>query len=210
VRLVRFDADPGLYETWDVLASHYALAPLLTSAALDDARAGDSLAAGLAAFRADPGLSVASFSVQPVDEAGAPLEAAWWGEQALPHGLRLSPSMLLASNASGVTTGGYNLPHSAPLWRAALHGRLGGFAAASQSTRGAPFACDACCDWALFLRAALAGERLIHLSRPAGGVRYAVRPACHNRRARATRGGGYECELHVAMARAAADAARVI
>ena len=187
VRLVLFERDPGLYETWDVLADHYARAPLLTSAALDDARAGGSLAAAARQFDADAELQVISFSVQPVGEDGVtPLEdgVPWWGADILPHGFRVSPSMLLATNTSTrAIQDGYNLPHCSPIWRASLHRRLGGAAPAAQlATAG--LHCDVCCDWSFFLRASLSGAKLTHFSLPSPGVVYRMRVDSHNRRTR--------------------------
>lgn len=172
-RLVLFREDPGLYESWDVLIQHYALAPLVSSAALDDRRLHHSLRAAVSVLHKEHSVAVVSFAVK-VSYEGTRRVENWWTHPAVPHRTRLSASMLVKTATDGSLIGSENLPHCAPVWRRALHDTYGAIA-----SRFGP-----CSDYAFFLRLALGGETLLHLSRGAPGVHYLLRQHSHNRRSR--------------------------
>ena len=173
VKIVKFMYDPGLYKSWDVLINHYSIGELLTTAAVDDRRRSYSVSKATSLFGTMKDLAVLSFSIEAVAEDGAPM-GVWWGSKNIPHLTRVSPSMLVKTNESGVIVGSENLPHCAPVWRRSLHATYGMFASRFNE----------CSDYAFFLRVALGNEKILHFSKGPAGVAYMVRQSSHNRRDR--------------------------
>jgi hypothetical protein len=167
-------ADPGLYAVWNGLIADLARAPLLTTANLDDRRRPDAWALRVARLDEDAAVDVVASAVVPVAEAlpwgeavarGAlDFPAPWYahlGDAAL---LQLGDLFFPGTRLS------QNFPHNAPVWRAALHARVGAFDAARD-----PYA-----DWALWVAARRAGA-VFHLL-PEPTELYLVAPTSYQRR----------------------------
>jgi hypothetical protein len=167
-------ADPGLYAVWNGLIADLARAPLLTTANLDDRRRPDAWALRVARLDEDAAVDVVASAVVPV------AEALPWGEAVARGALNFSaPWYAHLADAALLQLGdlffpgtrlSQNFPHNAPVWRAALHARVGAFDAARD-----PYA-----DWALWVAARRAGA-VFHLL-PEPTELYLVAAASYQRR----------------------------
>ena len=173
LKLVRFTTDPGLYASWDMLIGHYASAPLLTTLAVDDRRAGASLAGALQVFERDPAAAVLSFATDFINEQGRDFMGTWWSARAVPHLSQLHLADLVKTDRAGKVVGAENIPHCAPVWRRSLHSTHGFF---DSEVFGAAS------DYAFWIRAALGGAKFVHWSLPPSGVVFFLRESSHNNR----------------------------
>ncbi|MBL8474343.1 MAG: hypothetical protein JNM98_21325 [Rhodocyclaceae bacterium] len=155
---VNLRVDPGLYEVWN-LGTRLATGRYLSNANIDDRRAPSHVTMLRSVLDENADVDTASTALRMTtqknlaweDSANCETLYAENGDQLV------DVRGLFRSTATGWQS--RNLPHCMPLWRRALHGRLGHFDERS-------YGCSA--DWAFWVRAGLQGSHFHLSARPLG------------------------------------------
>lgn len=163
VRILQFEADPGLYAMWDFLIKNASRAPLITNWNLDDRKSPVSLqrrAETLMEVGAD--IVTAKVYMFPEEDDHFTWQAlrksqVFQFELGSSRFLRMCDMIELDKGHKGrlIVAGSRNIPHNSPMWRRSLHQFAGPF-----SVNGLQ---SGCMDYSLWLRALYYGASIYHL-----------------------------------------------
>ena len=193
--LLQLSHDPGLYETWDLVA-RLVKTELITNWNADDRKRPDALELKARELERRPEVAVVSSAVlaNVGEEVGswsqlsAKLEPTAWWTRLESHNWKDGPGWELGvcdfiklDGSKRRALGTTNIPHNSPMWRRSIHDHplIGSFSGGWDAPNGvAPH----CSDWSLWVRVVMAGLKIWHITEPL--EIYLARPSSHNRRAR--------------------------
>ena len=185
VEIVQVGSDPGLYESWDILIQEFASADYIMNWNIDDRKKVNCILEKLKLIQkhhADVISSAVAVTTTPgesyeeyMNRLSAKQQEYWFTDK---RGiLNLADFVKTDPHTKRMLREVDNPPHNSPLWRKAIHSKVGTFAeqVPHRNNQAAP----SCSDWTFWVNVCRNGFKILHSDH--AFELYAKRDQSHNR-----------------------------